>query len=56
MNYATGTVIQKAFLYMKMNQPKLALEYFKRADSYSPFNGIIQKGMADAEAMLKQQG
>ena len=49
------TLIQKAFLYMKMNQPKLALDYFKRADSYSPYNTIIQKGMADAEAMLKQQ-
>jgi hypothetical protein len=44
----TDTLIQKGFL--------LALEYFKRADSYIPFNGIIQKGMADAEAMLKQQG
>jgi len=50
------TVIQKAFLYMKMNQPKLALEYFKRADSYIPYNTIIQKGLADAEVMLKQQG
>lgn len=50
------TLIQKAFLYMKMNQPGLALEYFKRADSYSPYNTIIQKGMTDAEAMLKQQG
>jgi len=49
------TLIQKAFLYMKMNQPRLALEYFKRADSYSPYNTIIQKGMTDAEAMLKQQ-
>jgi tetratricopeptide (TPR) repeat protein len=52
----TDTLIQKAFLYMKMNQPKLALEYFKRADSYIPYNTIIQKGMADAEAMLKRQG
>ena len=50
------TLIQKAFLYMKMNQPKLALDYFKRADSYSPYNSIIQKGMADAEARLRQQG
>jgi len=41
---------------MKMNQPKLALKYFKRADSYSPYDTIIQKGMADAEAMLKQKG
>ena len=39
-----------------MNQPKLALKYFKRADSYSPYDTIIQKGMADAEAMLKQKG
>jgi len=52
----TDTLIQKAFLYMKMNQPRLALDYFKRADAYSPYNSIIQKGMADAEAMLKQQG
>jgi len=50
------TLIQKAFLYMKMNQPALALEYFKRADSYSPYNSIIQKGMTDAEALLKQRG
>ena len=41
---------------MKMNQPGLALDYFKRADAYSPYNSIIQKGMADAEAMLKRQG
>jgi len=52
----TDTLIQKAFLYMKMNQPRLALGYFKRADAYSPYNSIIQKGMADAEAMLKQRG
>lgn len=50
------TLIQKAFLYMKMNQPRLALEYFKRADAYSPYDTVIQKGMADAEAMLKKQG
>ncbi len=51
-----ATEDRKERLYMKMNQPKLALQYSKRADSYSPYNPIIQKGTADAEAMLKQQG
>ena len=48
----TDTLLQLGWLYLKMNEPSFALAYFKRAETYMPGNGIVTKGIADAEAMM----
>jgi tetratricopeptide (TPR) repeat protein len=49
----TDTLLQKGFLYLKMNSPKLAIIYFKKFDSYIPNNKYAMEGIKKAEAMLK---
>jgi hypothetical protein len=49
----TDTFMQKGWLYLKMKEPHLAIYYFKRFGAYHPYNSIAEKGIADAEEMLK---
>lgn len=49
----TDTLIQKGWLYLKIDQPELALYYFKRFNSYMPYSPVGQDGLAQAEAAVK---
>lgn len=50
----TDTLLQLGWLYLKLNEPKFALAYFKRAETFMPGAPLVTKGVADAEAMLKK--
>ena len=51
----TDTILQKAALYMKMNEPKLALYYYKKFNDYIPNQSFCLKGMEDAKKMMEKK-
>lgn len=52
---ATDTYLQKAYLYLKMRKPKLALIYFEKFESYFPGNKYAIQGKKQAKEMLSKE-
>jgi len=48
----TDTYLQKAFLYLEMNRPELAIRYFRKFESYFPSNKYAVQGRKRAEKLL----
>jgi len=47
------TYLQKAYLFLKMEQPRLAIRYFKKFEHDKPGNNLSAAGIREAQAMMK---
>jgi tetratricopeptide (TPR) repeat protein len=52
----TDTRLQKADLFLKMDEPELAIYYYKKFDSYIPGNRFYEIGIQKAQEMLGKKG
>ncbi len=51
----TDTIFSKGILFLNIQKPELAIQYFKEFNSYFPPSVIQEKAMEKAKAMLRKQ-